>query len=299
MPPQQSKGGNIGYGSVHTYTSFKRNDDESMLLLNPPADSPLRKTSLFFGTFNLVATIVGGGVLSLPLAFAKAGVVPATAMMAFAALITDFSLYLLCCSSRKSGSATYMEIVKFAFGPKAEICMTGVLWIFLSGVLVAFDVLLQGIFAPLARDFVSVFVSLDKGHEHQFNAHVLFFILILVSPLTMKRDLYGLRHVCYVGFTSVCVIAVSIGIRAFQRNFSTHSDESIGMETSDMTRHPAGLIGSDTRIQYFTTDWTDALFAFPIIVLAFLCSYNIVEVHGVSLQFHLVQMRNSINYIIV
>jgi len=272
MAPNMNRhAGNVGY------TSFKRL--QSLELMNPPSNSPLRKTSFVAGTFNLVATIVGGGVLSLPLAFAKVGVVVATGMMVLSAIITDFSLYLLCCCARRTGSTAYMDIVRFAFGPIAEFCTTAVLWIFLSGVLVAFNVLLKGIFAPLARDFVSTYTSIDLNTEGNFDAFVLLVILLLVLPLTLKRNLYALRHICYVGFTSVCVIAVSIGVRAYQRSTSNHSEQLDLSSTS-----PTGLVGNDVRIKYFTTDWTDALFAFPIIVLSFLCSYNMVEVHCVSSQ---------------
>jgi len=62
---------------------------------------------------------------------------------------------------------------------------------------------------------------------------------------------------------------ISIGVRAFQRN-----------QSIEQGHIPAGLIGDNVQIKYFTDSWTDALFAFPIIVLAFLCSYNMVEVHG-------------------
>jgi len=244
------------------FTVLKRN--ASLELLSPPSDSPLRKTTLFFGTFNLVATIVGGGVLSLPLAFAKAGIGLATVLMVFAAVITDFSLYILCCCARRTGAASYIDVVRFAFGPMAEICMTSALWFYLSGVLIAFNVLLMGIFAPLARKFLETFTSIDMTviDEKQFDILVLLAIIVLISPLMLKKNLYALRHICYVGFTSVCVIAVSIGYRAYQKNTS--------------------MVGTDMQIKFVTDDWTDAIYSFPIIVLAFLCSFNVVEVQGVS-----------------
>lgn len=68
----------------------------SLEMLVPSLDCHSRKTSLLAATFNLVATIVGGGVLSLPLSFSRAGLVWGTVLMIIAALITDFSLYILC-----------------------------------------------------------------------------------------------------------------------------------------------------------------------------------------------------------
>jgi len=277
MAPDINHATNVGYEPLPT--SLKRR--QSLELMNPPPNSPLRKTSFVSGTFNLVATIVGGGVLSLPLAFAKVGIILGTIMMVFSAVITDFSLYLLCCCARRTGSTTYIDVVRFAFGPIAEICITAILWTYLSGVLIAFNVLLKGIFAPLARSFVSNYTSINLNTEGNFDALVLLIILLLVSPLTLKRNLYALRHICYVGFASVCVIATSIGIRAYQRNKSYHSGELDSLKTSS---NPAGLDDIDMQIKYFTTDWRDVLFAFPIIVLAFLCAFNMVEVHCVSSQ---------------
>ena len=42
--------------------------------LVPPYDSDERPSNLFVGTFNLIATIIGGGVLSLPIVFEKCGI---------------------------------------------------------------------------------------------------------------------------------------------------------------------------------------------------------------------------------
>ncbi len=243
--------------------------------LNPTFSSSLRKTSFKVATFNLVATIVGGGVLSLPLAFAKTGLVLATIMMIFSALITEFGLYLLCSCARRTGAVSYMDVARKAFGPPGEILMTAALLFFLCGVLVAYDVLLMGIFAPIARDILEVFFNVTSLPEN-FDSTVLLVILILVSPLMLQRDLYALRHICYVGFTSVCVIVLTMAVRAVQRNSLGNGNESMEMDMDMDTAEQRQL----PKVEYFTTDLGDAMFAFPIIVLSFLCSFNVVEVQG-------------------
>jgi amino acid permease len=89
-------------------------------VLAPEYDSPQRKSPLVVATFNLTATIVGGGVLSLPLAFARCGVVLGTVLMIVAAIITDRSLYLLCLCARQTGATSYGEVGKVAFGKYME-----------------------------------------------------------------------------------------------------------------------------------------------------------------------------------
>lgn len=247
----------------------------SLEFLNPSHSSHLRKTSFNAATFNLVATIIGGGVLSLPLAFAKVGIVLATLMMIFAAYITEFGLYILCSCARRTGSNSYMTIVKSAFGPVAEIIVTFILSIYLLGVLVAFQVLLKDIFAPLARAFIVHFIPTSiYSPGKNFDAMVLAFIVLLISPLLVKRNLHSLRHFCYVGFFSVCVIVISITIKAYERNF-------LGM----MDHHPTFSgkyyeAWDRPKILYFTNNWQDIFFAFPFVILAFLCAFNVVEVHG-------------------
>ena len=76
------------------------------ILVPPFHDEEQRKSTIIPATFNLVATIVGGGVLSLPFAFQKCGIVLATILMIFAAIVTDLSLYLLCLCARQTGVNT-------------------------------------------------------------------------------------------------------------------------------------------------------------------------------------------------
>lgn len=99
----------------------------SLEFLNPTHESKLRVSSPLVATFNLIATVCGGGVLSLPLCFARAGIFPTTILMAFCAVTTDFCLYILCSCARRTGGRNYGDVAKSAFGSVAEICATGLL----------------------------------------------------------------------------------------------------------------------------------------------------------------------------
>ena len=74
----------------------------SLEFLYPAHDCETRKSSPLVAIVGLVATVCGGGVLSLPIAFSKAGIVPSTLLMIFAADIQYVHLVQLCSTNRRT-----------------------------------------------------------------------------------------------------------------------------------------------------------------------------------------------------
>jgi len=112
--------------------------------LTPCFDSACqdRPSNVFVGTFNLIASIVGGGVLSLPIVFSRCGVVFTTISMMFSAYITYLSLVMLCYSSRRRGGSSYGEIMRSAFGERMEEAVSWLLFVFLMFVIIGYMVLI-------------------------------------------------------------------------------------------------------------------------------------------------------------
>jgi amino acid permease len=254
--------------SMLTYDRYTHTIQASIEILNPCRDSMLRRTHPRGAIVNLVATICGGGVLSLPFAFEHAGIVYGTAMMIFSAVITDFSLYILCSCARRTGGRSYADVALVAFGPLAEMATTVLLFLLLIFMLVAYIVLVQDVWTPILLCVLPVEALIPYDVSHLSEAEqqgvagnfVSLLALALVSPFLLKRDLHGLRHTCYVGLCSACLLASAIVYRAAQRNIGTTLFQ--------------------TNVKLYATSWADVLFAFPIIVLSFMCCYNVLAVHG-------------------
>jgi amino acid permease len=270
----------------------------SQEFFNPPAESHLRRSSLFVATFNMVATIIGGGILSIPLSFQKTGLVLGTILTILAAVTTAFSLYILCSCSRRSGASSYGGVARVAFGPGLELFTTVLLFVFLAFVSVAYMVLVKNIWTPIvmtaARHFsnnpYSAAIASESDNTatpvHDADVHnnlqdwenaVLLGILVLVSPFLLKRDLHALRHNCYVGFVSITILCVAMIYRAYERNAA----EGASLFTNN--------------VMWCTSSFADALFAYPIITLAFLCSFNIISVHGALVNPTRERVREVIN----
>jgi len=246
-------------------------------MLNPDFSCPSRKATLLSSTFNLVATIIGGGVLSLPLAFQKCGIGLATIMMIFSAVITDFSLYILCSCARRTGSQSYGEVARASFGDAMDLFTTFLLFVFLMFVIVAFMVLVRGIWTPILLEIGSLFHPTTTLNNETFHANMiqtygdwfLLAIIVTMSPFLLKKDLHALRYNCYVGFISITVLALAIIYRAVERHTSSSS-----LSTPEET----------FTILWFTDNFADALYAFPIITLSFLCTFNIHQIQNSIVQ---------------
>lgn len=263
----------------------------SMELLNPVYECDTRKSSMAVAIVNLVATTCGGGVLSLPLAFRRAGIIPTTAFMVYGLLATDFSLYVLVSCARRTGGRSYGDVAKSAFGNAAEIATTLLLGFMLIGSLTAYLVLVKDIWTPVALSLLPLSIKGPlSSHQVQHNDNdmvdsvlqpskqatnfILFSILLLGTPLLLKRDLHALRHTCYVGFLSCTLLMFAVVFRAFQ-----------AVNSNDSSRPP---------LRWYSTDISDYAFAFPIVVLCFFCSYNVLGVHSSLLN----PTRHRLKYVL-
>lgn len=258
--------------------------------LNPLYECVTRKSSTAVAIINLVATTCGGGVLSLPLAFKRAGIIPTTVFMIYGALSTHFSLYILVSCARRTGGRSYGDVARAAFGNAAEVVTTALLGLMLIGSTTAYLVLVKDIWTPVVLVILpmsvkkpllfdgpmpedSMFDPALKPSKEGANL-ILFLILVLGTPLLLKRDLHALRHTCYFGFSSCVLLMLAVVFRAFEIMQSEEPDKP--------------------RINWYSTDVSDYAFAFPIVVLCFFCSYNILGVHSSLLH----PTRDRLKYVL-
>jgi amino acid permease len=147
-------------------------------------------------------------VLPLPYAFAKAGWVLGTIMLALSALASDFTLYVLCSSSRRSGAKSCQAIARQCCGPRTEGLLMALLLFFLLLVLTAYTILLE--------DTATSLLEFMVGHRLRQGKHRLILVACtyLALPLCLCKSLHALRYTCYLGFVSVVVLTVSIAYRS-------------------------------------------------------------------------------------
>lgn len=248
----------------------------SLELLVPAHDCESRQSSTAIAIFNLVATVCGGGVLSLPYAFSRAGLIPSCLLMLFAAGITNFSMYILCSCARRTGGRSYGDVMRNAFGPVAEIGATILLCFLLFFVLVAYMVLMKDIWTPVVLaafpNLKALFYGLGSTDQvetvkdeadmtNEASHYMLVVLLACAVPLILQTDLHALRHTCYVGFVSAVILTLGVIQQAILQNIYLNP----------------GIFWEKV---IWVGDLDGIMYAFPIIVLSFFSIFNVLTVHG-------------------
>ena len=227
--------------------------------------------------------------------------------MLISAYMTYMSLITLCYSSRRSGGSSYGEVVRSAFGERMEEGVSWVLFIFLLFVIAAYMVLIRDIWTPLVRLLFLLLhhnnnaISRDEDDEdgddsdivvEEVNGdRVLMGIILLLLPFLFQRSLHALRWNCYIGFGSILVLCVALCRGGFQRYYQHYcheegssNNESNGEEDGDGEQDYEAATTTAAAaydIEFFKVPTIqDVLFSFPIVMLAFLCHFNILSIQN-------------------
>ena len=203
---------------VPTEEDFRRRHGKSIDQLSPDWYAPARRLGKPSAVFSLTSTIVGGGVLSLPFAFLQTGLVMGPILLAVCAAISDFSIYLLVLCARATGAESYQQVACNAFGPRAKMVTTSLLFLLTWLCCVAYIILMGDMLTPLVDLLLDVNIQKGSG------AHSLVLILVtsLVSPLGLLKTLHALRFTSMLCVFSVALLACCIAWR------SAHEGQVIG-----------------------------------------------------------------------
>ena len=173
---------------------LQREDHVSLECLNPESHSPLRQSSRLVAMMNLVATVCGGGVLSLPWAVAKAGIVPTTLLLVAGATVTYHSLVCLMDAARTMGGRSYGQVAAAAFGKSAQIWTNLSLATMLSGSLIAYQVLVKDVWTPVVWALLQRLVVVEEEESDNNDDRSNHWSDAMTTTTTTPSSLYDTHH---------------------------------------------------------------------------------------------------------
>ncbi|KAJ9456686.1 Vacuolar amino acid transporter 5 [Diplonema papillatum] len=170
----------------------------------------------FAGTvFNILSNVVGGGVLSLPYAFANTGYVIGSIALLYVGLLSGFSMWILMtCSDRlhknnEPDSFSYKAMMIRAYGPRmGKVVEAFIVW-YTFGCCIAYASVVGSSLAPLAKDWVKLSGIWTSRITWTALGGVLFAITSSV------RNLSELKFTSALAFITIVYVIVVVVIRLF------------------------------------------------------------------------------------
>lgn len=239
-------------------------------------ESDERQGSIMSARLNILSTMVGGGSLSLPMAFHKSGnafmgplfiiLVAASAEFCFRVLIaSDTIISSTPSDARRKGNASFEAVASAAFGPKALVFSMGLVTAMCFFGTVGYAVLLRDMLEPIADAIVPPNEG-TTGVTLSHNVSMLT-VILAVTPLCTLKNFTALRRFGAASMMSVLILGTCVVYRSLQCNFSAqHSND----------RHTSWF----DYLTYFPTSLKDTLDALPLFISCFVCHYNILPVQN-------------------
>lgn len=256
--------------SVSTLSDSAMDDDDYY-------DEDVRQGTLMSARMNLLTSMVGGGSLSLPLAYHQMGnicMAPLTMIVIAAGMECSLRCLIISgqitagssgSSSLKKGSVTLEQVACAAFGPAAKYCTMALVFFICFFSLVGYGVLLRDLLQPLT----------DLFHGNFSGNQVMSAVVFFVTPLTTLPSLTALRNVGAASMGSVLLMAICISYRSIQCITTTPSSGS-----SATDHFSDGHDDSSFFVSLIPHSIEDVLQSLPILLSVFVCHFNVLPVHN-------------------
>ena len=251
------------YDSTNDDLSSEPEPEEASLPLETTSGNEERMGTISSARFNILSTMVGGGSLSLPLAFQKAGnALLGPLLIIVVASFSDFCFRLLVTAAgeptSRKGTSSFESIASAAFGPKIQLFSMGLVFSMCVIGSIGYAVLLRDMLVPIAD-------ALAPSHSQIYHNAAMLTIVVFVTPLTTLQTLTSLKRFGATSMLSVVTLGCCVIYRSIQCNFGI-----------DQERHTQWY----HYIRLFPNSPSDLLDAVPLFISCFVCHYNISTVHN-------------------
>ena len=162
-----------------------------------------RTATLKTSVFNLVSTVVGGGVLSLPFTFSVMGIIVGPVALVISAAMSDFSIYLLLSMSRRQGDVGYEDVAAKTLGEPARVVLLISLFLLTFLCAAAYFVLAADLIQPIVTAFIDTSLAADSARYY-----VMLAFMCIVGPLSFFKKLNALRFTSFLSIITISVLGV-------------------------------------------------------------------------------------------
>ena len=242
------------------------------------------KMWLSMSIFNLITTVVGAGLLSLPFSFSIGGILPAAVSLIFTTVISLFSGILLVDSLSYLPASirvyNYEDIAQFAFGKIGRVCVLITIIVLLLPSHMAYMIITRDQL-ELVIEFALSEANVSLTNSTIFLTQHYFVQTLAYLPILPICFLPSLRYLAYSSlFGFVCIIFVSasfvyLSLYNLVQNTHNISIESVCYPLMNVTNSTSSS-SPVTCIPLWPENIFEFLHSFTITSLVFVCHFNIL-----------------------
>eukprot|EP00448_Togula_jolla_P028673 CAMPEP_0170625372 /NCGR_PEP_ID=MMETSP0224-20130122/30722_1 /TAXON_ID=285029 /ORGANISM="Togula jolla, Strain CCCM 725" /LENGTH=613 /DNA_ID=CAMNT_0010951939 /DNA_START=29 /DNA_END=1870 /DNA_ORIENTATION=- len=221
-------------------------------------------------TFALIASMVGGGVLSLPYAMTQCGLVLGTIALLVSGVASAWTLDMLVDCARSTGRDTFDLIGHAAFGEVSRKLTSILLFLLCWLALVGYSVLVGDLLVPLLE---LIAPQLEDVPHETLRRGTLIGAMLLLSPMCFKDGLHSLRFLCFASVGSVLIMGLIIAFRAAQHAGEAHIVNVL------LPNQDIGEVMVPASFVWWPEDFQQALYVFPMFGVSFMCHFNALPTH--------------------
>jgi len=174
-------------------------------------------TSSLVSVYNLTSTILGAGILAIPLAFSKCGIVLGFFMLAFVGMLSSMSCNLILSSYLRTGKGSYGDLAQHIFGYKTSSFVKWSIILLNIGAAAGYMVVVKQLLPRSLCQLVGGPFCDETGQntservESFVTAAVVYCIIF---PMCCMENISSLRHTSMIAFLFAVFLTFAVIFRA-------------------------------------------------------------------------------------
>ena len=204
-------------------------------------------------------TIMGAGILSIPLMMSYLGILIGTILLIFLAVTTIYTVYILMRCHQITGKSGYSMFGKITMGTVGSIIVKIIIIVNNMGICICYLRIFGESFQTIFQSFVS------KNSYFMTNWHNYLFILfgaIIIFFFIFIKNISKLKKVSYIGVIAVLVFAVLLIVLLYYKTIASELDSDVSW-----------------RFLFPECTFPQAFHAAPTVFLAFLFQFNVFPIY--------------------
>lgn len=198
---------NIDEGNQHEFTVGNSTE-------NPTG--PSFGSSLRHAFFNMTNSIVGAGIVGIPMAFLNSGLLMGLILMFILTVVNDWTLRLIIINTKLSGTKTYTGFVTHSYGTLGKVVVLLSQGLFAVGGSIGFTIIIGDSIPHVLRPLFADWIANSEFWTFIFSRNfiVFFCVCFVCFPLSLIKDISLLARASGLALLSMIIIISIVVFKA-------------------------------------------------------------------------------------